>query len=77
MLEFPPMLESAPAYEGPSGKAVSLYRLGQPLDHRPPWRNPEVFGQAMPFAERRDLRDALSSLLAESVTRVSGPMGCG
>jgi tetratricopeptide (TPR) repeat protein len=77
MLEFPPMLEAAPAYEGPSGKAVSLHRLGQPLDHRPPWRNPEVFGQATPFAERRDLRDALSSLLAESVTRVSGPMGCG
>jgi tetratricopeptide (TPR) repeat protein len=77
MLEFPPGLESAPPYEGPSGKAVSLYRVAGPKESRLPWRNPEVFGRSTAFAERPNLQESLAGLLAESVTRVSGPMGCG
>ncbi|MDH3254066.1 MAG: tetratricopeptide repeat protein, partial [Acidobacteriota bacterium] len=77
MLEYPPMLASVPEYEGPSGKAVSLLRLGEPrLDHLP-WRNPEVFGHATPYVTRSHLELGLSGLLAESVTRVSGSLGCG
>jgi tetratricopeptide (TPR) repeat protein len=77
MLEYPRHLDPAPEYEGPSGKAVALFRLGRPLERHLPWRNPEVFEHATPFAERRHLQDALSSLLEETVTRVSGPLGCG
>ena len=77
MLEFPPSLESAPPYEGPSGKAVSLYRVAGPKESRLQWRNPEVFGRSTAFAERPNLQKSLAGLLAESVTRVSGPMGCG
>lgn len=77
MLEFPPELTSATEYSGPSGKAVSLFRAGAPRFDHLPWRNPEVFGQRPQAVERTELGAGLDGLLGETVTRISGPMGCG
>ncbi len=77
MLEYIPALTPGGSYQGLSGKALPLVRFDGPQYDHLPWRNSEVLGQKTHWVEREPLADSLSALLDETVTRVSGPLGCG
>ena len=77
MLEYIPALGKGVSYQGPSGKALPFMRFEGPQYDGLPWRNPEVLGQSTKYVSRNRLSDSLSELLRETVTRVSGPLGCG
>jgi tetratricopeptide (TPR) repeat protein len=76
-LETPPVLEQVPAYEGPSGKVVPLFRAERSRLDRLPWRNPTVFDQAPPYVSRAKVEEVGRRLLDEPSFRVTGPLGCG
>lgn len=77
MLEYVPALSEGATYQGQSGTALPLLRFEGPVYDKKPWRNPEVLTQSTPFVERKQLYASLCELLPETVTRVSGPLGCG
>jgi tetratricopeptide (TPR) repeat protein len=77
VLEYPPVLELELSYEGPSGKALPIFRVGETRHDHLPWRNPEVFGTLTQFVPRDELADWLGGVLTEPAARISGPMGCG
>lgn len=77
MLEYVPALGEGLSYQGHSGKALPFVRFEGPQYDGLPWRNPEVLGQSTRFVDREQLSESLSQLLRETVTRVSGPLGCG
>ncbi|MCP4200515.1 MAG: tetratricopeptide repeat protein [bacterium] len=77
MLEYIPALGKGVSYQGQSGKALPLIRFEGPQYDQPPWRNPEVLGHRTEYVIRKQLSDRLFQLLGETVTRVTGSLGCG
>lgn len=77
MLEYIPELSAGTNYQGPSGKELPLLRFEGPQYDHVPWRNPEVLGQSTAYVRRQRLAENLGDLVSETITRVSGPLGCG
>jgi tetratricopeptide (TPR) repeat protein len=76
-LEHPCQIISQPPFQGPSGRAFPLVKVGPMVSSTTPWRNPELLGRQLKRINRPRLLESMRDLLANAASRVRGPVGCG
>jgi tetratricopeptide (TPR) repeat protein len=76
-LEHPIQIISQPPFQGPSGRAFPLVKVGPAIASTTPWRNPELLGRQLKRINRPGLLEAMQDLLRNAAMRVRGPVGCG
>lgn len=77
MLENPVVLDSLGTYTSPSGRSLPIHRIEGPKYGAPPWRNPELLNQTVPYIKRSSLSADLDDYIHAPAGCVLGPPGVG